>query len=87
MLFNVNTQPLFIYQLLQKMNLKVASATFWLVCFLSLNESTCQTRKNAFYFPSKALFVLDKINFGFWIFRFDDIIKYLSINQEIHFIE
>ena len=30
--------------------LKVVSATFLLVCFLSLNESTCQTRKNAFYF-------------------------------------
>ena len=34
-----------------------------LVCFLSLNESTYQTRKNAFYFTSKALFVLEKIKF------------------------
>ena len=33
------------------------------VCFLSLNESTCQTRKNVFYFTSKALFVLKKIKF------------------------
>ena len=31
--------------------------------FLSLNESTCQTRKNAFYFISKALFILEKIKF------------------------
>ena len=31
--------------------------------FLSLNESTCQTRKNVFYFTSKALFVLEKIKF------------------------
>ena len=44
-------------------NLKVVSATFVLVCFLSLNESTFQTRKNVFYFTSKALFVLKKIKF------------------------
>ena len=44
-------------------SLKVVSATFVLVCFLSLNESTFQTRKNVFYFTSKALFVLDKIKF------------------------
>ena len=43
--------------------LKVVSGTFLLVCFLSLNESTCQTRKNVFYFTLKALFVLKKINF------------------------
>ena len=42
---------------------KVVSATFLLVCFLNLNESTCQTRENAFYFTSKALFVLEKIKF------------------------
>ena len=43
--------------------LKVVSATFLLVCFLSLNKSTCQCRKNVFYFTSKALFVLKKIKF------------------------
>ena len=43
--------------------LKVVSATFLLVCFLSLNESTCQTRKNVFCFALKALFVLEKIKF------------------------
>ena len=43
--------------------LKVVSATFVLVYFLSLKESTCQTRKNVFYFTSKALFVLKKIKF------------------------
>ena len=43
--------------------LKVVSAIFVLVYFLSLNESTCQTRKNVFYFTSKALFVLEKIKF------------------------
>ena len=43
--------------------LKFVSATFLLVCFLSLNESTCQSRKNAFYLTSKTLFVLEKIKF------------------------
>ena len=43
--------------------LKVASATFLLVCFLSLNKRTCRTRKNIFYFTSKSLLVLQKIKF------------------------
>ena len=43
--------------------LKVVSATFLLVCFLSLKESTCETLKNVFYFNSKALSVLEKIKF------------------------
>ena len=43
--------------------LKVVSAIFVLVYFLSLNESTCHTRKNAFYFTSKALFIFEKIKF------------------------
>ena len=54
------------YKIMVKFNgsiLKVVSATFVLVYFLSLNESTCQTRKNVVYFTSKALFVLEKIKF------------------------
>ena len=43
--------------------LKVVSATFFLVYFLSLNESTCQTKENTFYFTSKSLFVFKKIKF------------------------
>ena len=43
--------------------LNVVSAISLLVCFLSLKESTCETRKNVFYLTSKALFVLDKIKF------------------------
>ena len=43
--------------------LKVVPVTFLLVCFLSLNKRTCQTRKNAFYFTSEALFILEKIKF------------------------
>ena len=42
-------------------NLKVVSATFSLVCFSSLKENTW---KNVFYFTSKAIFVLEKINFS-----------------------
>ena len=43
--------------------LKVVSATFLLVCFAFLKESTCETRKNVFYFTSKALLVLEIIKF------------------------
>ena len=39
------------------------STAFLLVCFLSLKESTWETRRNAFYFFSKALFILEKIKF------------------------
>ena len=31
--------------------------------FLGLNESTCQIRKNVFYFTSKPLFIYEKIQF------------------------
>ena len=43
--------------------LKVVSTTFSLVCFLCLKESTCETRKNIFYFTSNALFVFEIIKF------------------------
>ena len=45
---------------LLKICLEVVSATFLLV-FLSLKESTCETRKNLFYSNLKAFFVLEKI--------------------------
>ena len=51
--------------------LKVVSATFLLVCFVCLKESTFETRKNAFYFTSKALLVLE-IN-KFQHFRYSNI--------------
>ena len=34
-----------------------------LVCFLSWKESSCETRKNVFYFTSKALFLFGNIKF------------------------
>ena len=42
---------------------KLVSTTFLLVCLLSLNKSTSQTRKKKFFFTLKALFVLNKIKF------------------------
>ena len=43
--------------------LKVVSATFLLVYFVCLKASTCETRKNVFYFTLEALFVLGIIKF------------------------
>ena len=39
--------------------LKVVSATYLLVCFVSLKEGTSETQKNVFCFTSKALFILE----------------------------
>ena len=47
-----------------KERLKVVSATFLLVCFVYLKESTCETKINAFYFTSKVLLVREIINFN-----------------------
>ena len=44
-------------------NLMVVSTTFLLVCFLCLKGSTCETRKNVFYFTLKAFFVPEIIKF------------------------
>ena len=67
---------------------KVVSATFLLVCFLSLNESTCQTRKNLFLFHFKSSFhSTENQILEFQIFKFHDVIKSLSIKQEIYFTE
>ena len=66
--------------------LKVVSAIFLLVCYLSLNDSTCQTRKNVFYFTSKALFVLENI-LEFYVFKFHDVTECLSIKEEVYFTE
>ena len=52
-------------------SLKVVFATFSIVCFVCLTESTCETRKNDFYFNVKALLVLEIIKF--WHFRYSNI--------------
>ena len=43
--------------------LKVVSAIFLLIYFVYLKQNSLGTRKNVFYFTSKALFVLEIINF------------------------
>ena len=40
------------------LNFKDCVHYIFLVCFLCLKECTCETKKNVFYFTSKALFVL-----------------------------
>ena len=67
------------------MKLKVVSATFLLV--LNLNDSTCQIRKNIFYFISKALCSRENQILELYLLKFHDFIKCLSIKQEIHFIK
>ena len=57
----------------QKQNKRTNGWIFWYVikgciCYillvlLCLKESTCETRKNVFYFTSKALFVIEIIKF------------------------
>ena len=44
--------------------LKVVSATFLLVCFLSLKESSCETRKNVSYFTGLVVKALDSQSRG-----------------------
>ena len=53
-------------------SLKVVSATFLLVSFVSVKESTSETSKNVFYSPSKAFFVLEIIKFE--LFRYSNVI-------------
>ena len=48
--------PSLVTSLLVGIDLKVVSAAFLLVCFLSRKESTCETRKNVFYFTFKSSF-------------------------------
>ena len=43
--------------------LKVVLATFLVICFVYLKESTRETRKNVFYLTLKALFILEIIKF------------------------
>ena len=68
---------------------KVVSVKFLLlVCFLSLNKSTGQTRKNVFLFQFKSSFhVRENQILKFCIFKFHGVIKCLSTKQETHFTE
>ena len=60
--------------------LMVLFATFLLVCFLILKESTWETRKNIFLFHFKSSFCSQENQIlEFQIFKFHDVIKCLSI--------
>ena len=43
--------------------LKFVSVTYLLVCFVTLNDGTCETRKHVFYFVLKAFLILEIITF------------------------
>ena len=59
------------------------STAFVLVYFLSINESTCQTRKNVFLFHFKIPFLFSrKPNFRILHFQISWIIKCLSIKKK-----
>ena len=60
---NRDLKPVIEWIRANNLSLKVVSATFLLVCFVCLKDSTCETRKNVFYFTLKALFVLETIKF------------------------
>ena len=73
--------------------LKVVSATFSLVCFLSLKESTWETRKNVFLFHFKSSFrSRENQILEFEIFKFHDVIlpehrtrnKFYGITREVN---
>ena len=64
--------------------LKVVPATFLLVCFLSLKESTCETRTNVFVSLQKLFSFSKNQILEFLIFKFHGIMKCLSIKPQIH---
>ena len=65
-------------------DLKVVCATFLLVRFVYLKYSTCETRKNVFYFTLKALFVLEIIKFStFQVFKCHGTKQVLNTKQNL----
>ena len=72
-------------------SLKVAPATFLLVVlYFCLRKSTRETSKNVFIFISKipgSFCSWDNQILNFYLFKFHDVIKCLSMKHETHFIE
>ena len=66
---------------------RVVSATFLLVCFLSINESTFQTRKSVLVHFKSSFHSRENQILKFYILKFIDVIKFRSIKQEIHVTE
>ena len=65
--------------------LKVVSATFALVCFLSLRKALVKLAKMLFISLRKLFSFSRKLNFRILDFQIHDFIECLSIKQEIHF--
>ena len=62
----------------------VVSATFLLVCFSHLQDSTCETRKNDFFFHFESSFrSLDNQILTFQIFECHDVITCLSMKHTL----
>ena len=81
---DIHTFPLFVTLKQKGLMPKIVSATSLLVCFACLKESTFETKKNVFFFTSKALLVLEIIKF--WLLWYSNV-KCLSMKHEIHFTE
>ena len=67
--------------------LKVVFATFVQVCLLSLHETTCQTRKKCFFHFKSSFRSRENQILKFYTSKFHEVIKCLSIKQEIDFTE
>ena len=60
---NYNENKTEIYVEREQLDIKGCVHYIFASLFLGLNESTCQMKKNVFYFTSKPLFILEKIKF------------------------
>ena len=67
--------------------LKVLSATFLRVCFLSLKESTFEKRENCLFHFEILFRSCDNQILTFQIFKCHDVIKCLSMKHETHITE
>ena len=67
--------------------LKVVSTTFLLVCFVCLNKDLWNKEKSFLFHFEIYFHSWDNQLLNFQIFKCHDIIKYLSMKREIHFIE
>ena len=74
------------YIICMTVHLKVVSATFLLVCFVSLKESTCETRK-CFLFHFKSSFHSWDNHILISNFKCYNVIKCLSMKHQKHFTE
>ena len=70
------------YLILQRINLKVVSATFLLLCFVCLTESTFEIRKCFLSHFESSFRSWDNQILTFMIFKYHDAIKWLSMKHK-----